>query len=739
MGRLRSLKDDCVFYQNCHRLKIILICCFLLLPFLAAASSLQLSSKDTLSWVDQFMTDVIKAQKQRRSLPFNTSSYVKNRLILDKGPDRILGKSIQYYSNINNNQLVWLDESYSQLHYSPKSGYREQVNAAKTYGKYPSWEFKSAAQLSVNFSENLVKFESLSDKSFVSPLSQNAFDFYHYQLVAQENDQITIRVTPKHRFSPTFVGEMTFSINSCKLTHLDLKISGDKGINFIDTLHVVQSYGKDDITPLYTLLTYEGAVLKFFFTGSSHAVFTKSEADTSFYKNFHKNEVVRDDSSTYRSRILEENRKVPLTLQERLSYHYEDSLNRMKKGKPIIDSLENLEPSVKLLPLLFSDKVWISKNRRRALVFDPIVPAFFFNTVEGFGIDYGVSVLKFTESNKAFSLTPRIRYGFENGELNSDVSASWFYRPKKRGTLNFSIGSTYLDLNPNGSLNTLQNTLNTLFFEQNFMKLYRKEYVSMGIGRELVGNLYLSVGTELANNYSVTNTKDFVFRNIKERNFSSNNPISPELEERLFPVYTSFLINSSLIYTLKQPYIMKDKIKIYNLPLGPRFILTYKKGLPNLFGSSSNYNFLEAEIQQEKLDFGLLGYGSYSVSAGKFLTAKSVYYPEWRHFRGNLALIFNPGLRSFHLLNFYTYSTNEYFWEGHLEHNFNQLFTNKIPGLRKLKIQEMIGGAYLFQPEKGHYFETYAGFKRLIFRVDYAVSFNGGGVINQGFKISYNF
>ncbi|HET8827802.1 MAG TPA: DUF5686 family protein, partial [Pelobium sp.] len=654
MIKSRSVKLKFILIKQSILGRVLLLyLLFLCSSFSKASGHQHTLTQDSVDWVNQFIADVIKSQKQRNDLSFTKEAYIKNRLILDEGREKIFGKRIKYHGNISTNQLVWLNESYSQLHFSKKGGFKEKVNATKSYGKYPSWEFKSAAQLSINFSDNLVKFESLSDKSFVSPLAQNAFDFYDYQLIKKDSVQLTVKVNPRRKYSPTFEGWLVFNINTCKLKHLDLKISGDKGINFIDTLQIVQDYHNgDDVVPAYTILKYNGDVLKFFFSGSSQAVFTDGKASSHFYESFKKQEVVKDDSSAFRSGVLKANRKIPLNLRERLSYAYQDSINRERKDKSVIDSLDQLAPRLKILPLLFSDKIINSQNKKRAIIFDPIVPAFFFNTVEGFGISYGLSFLKFDENNINWSVTPRLRYGFENKELNSDLSVSWYYKPKKRGTLNFSIGNTYLDLNPNGSLSTLQNTLNTLLFEQNFMKLYRKEYVSAGIGRELVGNLYFSVGTELANNYSVTNTQDFVFRDIKERNFSSNNPIAPALEDKLFPDYTSFFINSSLIYTINQPYITKDKIKIYKLPLGPRFIATYKKGIPNVFDSDSEYNYLEAEIQHEKLDMGLWGYGSYSVVAGKFFNNKSNFYPEWRHFSGNLALIFKPGLRSFHLLDF---------------------------------------------------------------------------------------
>ncbi len=694
---------------------------------------------DSLKWFNEFMRDVIEVQKHRKDSAFTTATYIKNRLILDKAREKIFGLRISSHSGVEDNQLVWLNESYSYLNFQKNIGFKELIKANKSFGKYPSWEFKSAAQLSINFSEDLIKFESISDKSFVSPLAHNAFRFYNYRLAERTDEEVTVEVVPKSKFSPTFTGQMTFNINTCQLKHLDLTVTGDKGINFMDSLRVIQSYKKNDVIPKFTLLKYNGGVFKFYFSGSSYAAFENNEQVNGFERSFSKNEVVKDDSSSYRPALLVAHRAIPLTLQERLSYEHKDSVDRTIKRKPIIDSLNRLESRIRILPLLFSDKIWKSRNERRAIILDPIVPAFFFNTVEGFGIDYGLTFLEYFQNNRNISVNPRIRYGLSNGELNTDLSVSWYYKPKRRGTLNFSIGSTYRDLNPNGSLTTLQNTLNTLFFDQNFMKLYRKEYISVGIGRELVGNLYFSLGTEVARNYSVTNTRDYIFNQIKEKNFSSNNPISPELEDKLFPDHTSFYVNSSLIYTLRQPYITKDGVKIYKLPLGPRFIVSYRKGIPKAFHSASDYNYIDAEIQHEKLDMGLWGYGSYSVIAGTFFNEKNVFYPEWRHFSGNLALIFNPGLRSFHLLNFYTFSTNQYFLEGHIEHNFNQFFSNRVPVLRKLKAQELLGGAYLFQPEKGHYFESYVGIRRLMFRADFAVSFNKFGILDKGFKISYNF
>ncbi|MBC7653616.1 MAG: hypothetical protein H7098_03975 [Oligoflexus sp.] len=715
--------------------KLYLCMMMFLLPFLVKGAVLT----DSTTWVKHFMKKVIEVQKLNRLQNFESNAYLKSSLTLEKIPKTILGKKIQIRSNLKNRQLIWIYETSSHLFSDKNLGFKELIKATKTYGKYPSWDFKSTAQLQINFANDLIKFEALSDKSFVSPLAKRAFKHYNFFLIDKDSLTANIKVVPKRKFSPTFFGSITVNISNYELENVDLKVVGAKGIDFVDTLQIKQKY--QDFKPTHTVLNYEGDFLRFIFNGKSEAVFKnfKTGINPDSLKTFGKNEVVKDDSSAYHSNKLLKDRIFYLTLQERLSYAYEDSLKLFRKDEIESDSLSGLSKKVRFFPLFFSDLVWKSKSKKILILFDPIFPAFFYNTVEGAGISYGVNFLSYAKDGKYWSVNPRIRYGLSNNELNSDVSLSWLYKPKSRGLLNFSAGSTYRDLNPNGTIGTLQNTLNTLIFEQNFMKLYRKEYLSMGIGRELVGNFYFSLGTEISRNYAANNTRDYAFRNIRDRGFSSNNPIPPNFGDKIFPNYTAFFINTSLIYTLRQPYILKDGVKIYKIPLGPRFIINYRKGLSGLFHSESDYNYIDVEIQQEKLSMGLWGYGSYSVSGGKFLDAKNVYFPEWRHFSGNSALVFNPGLKSFHLLDFYTYSTNKFFVEAHFEHNFNQKFSARIPLIRKLKLEELLGGGYLTQPDRGDYFETYVGLRRWTFRADYAWSFDKYGLLNQGFRISFAF
>ena len=88
-------------------------------------------------------------------------------------------------------------------------------------------------------------------------------------------------------------------------------------------------------------------------------------------------------------------------------------------------------------------------------------------------------------------------------------------------------------------------------------------------------------------------------------------------------------------------------------------------------------------------------------------------------------------------LDFYQFSTNQQYFEAHLEHNFAGFFTNKVPLLRKAKLEEFIGGGYLSSPEKRNYKEFYFGFQRLVLRASYGFAYDGARKLTQGFRIAY--
>lgn len=132
------------------------------------------------------------------------------------------------------------------------------------------------------------------------------------------------------------------------------------------------------------------------------------------------------------------------------------------------------------------------------------------------------------------------------------------------------------------------------------------------------------------------------------------------------------------------------------------------------------------------------GLSSFYVSAGKFLNARSLFFPDIHHFTGNQTAYSNPIFPNFHFLNHYAYSTREKYLEAHYEHNFSGLLTRRIPVLGRLKLEEIIGGAYLGQPD-ATYKELYFGFQRLSIRADFGFFWPTNQSMMHAFRFFYGF
>lgn len=721
--------------------------CFLILLFSYHAAFSDWG-KSEFELGDSIIQQAIAKNTYKRNLDLKANAYLKNSLVLDKAPKRFLGKNVRKLLKLKstNRQILYLHEAISDLYFDDSDYIKEDIKSYKNYGDYKqAWQFNRATDLLLDFNKDYVELEGFSSKKYVSPIAKNALKHYKFIYERSFNDDAdntfhVIRIYPKNFIEPAFYGYLYINASSMQISSLSLNLGDNGGISLINSLTINQNLIKIDsfYYPSKTTIHYYGKNFGFAYSGTCMATynyFTKNAADDNL---FNPHEVLKIEKRTDISeKAIERNRTLELTTLEQEAYRYHDSLKTAQGEKKYLDSLDRLSISQRLYPFLFNSFKIQNSYREYTISFDPIAPALFYNTVEGPGIRYGVRFTKYRDLDGSYySIKPEFRYGFKNKEFNSDISFSWLYSPFKRGIIDISLGSTYRDLNPNGSLSSVNNSLNTLLFEQNFMKLFRKQYVSISSGRELSNGLYFSGGLELAKNISVSNMFDYSLRNIRNRNFTSNNPFDKNDNGKLFPDHTTLRLSGTLVYTFRHNYITNEGVKMYEIPKAPRLILSYKRGLPNFLGSETKWEYVEIEAQQEKLNLGLWGYSSFSVSAGRFFNQKTNYFPDWKHFGGNMALIFNPGLKNFHLLDYYAYSTDREFIEGHWEHNYNAKFLGSIPLIRKLKLQELTGVAFLTQPYKGTYYELYLGIKRLGARLDYAFSFDNDGFLNHGFKFS---
>nr|WP_121270827.1 DUF5686 and carboxypeptidase regulatory-like domain-containing protein [Pedobacter schmidteae] len=679
---------------------------------------------------------------------FTADVYIKGVQRLVGAPRKLFGKDIQKMLDLDTNGkgILYLSESTSIFSYQYPKKIREEMISSKTAGRNNAFSFNKASDLIINFYDNILLENKLSSRGFVSPIADKALLYYRYKLlgVATDNGEMInkIMVIPRRANDPVFRGIIYIKDDDWHLTNAELYLIKNTGINLLDTLHISQQFLQTGNTYMPSSINFQfnGNVLGFKFEGYYAGVYSNYNLEPNFPKNYFTGEILNISKAVNKKDSLFwlNNRPIPLTPEEHRDYARKDSIEAIRTSKSYLDSLEKKSNAFGAFSLLIG---YTSKHRAtgRQYDFEPLYKSVLYNTVEGFAVKPAITYTKRLEDQRYYNIRAEARYGFSNRLLTGNISSNYFYKPDKRGNISFSAGSGIYDLNNYGSMSQFGNSTNSLFFETNFSKFYKKEFINLGTTRELMNGLQASISANYSKNTNLRNTSTFKFRDLEDQYFTSNNPFTPDTETPLFPTYQALTFKASINYTFGQTYITRPDGKFYQPSRYPIIDLSYRKGINGVLSSDVNYDLFSAEISQEKISSGLWGYSSFAVSAGKFINRKQVYYPEAQHFRGNNSLFSLPSLRKFLFLDFYLFSTDREYLEAHFEHNFSGLLTNKVPLLRKLKLEEIVGASYLSQPIRKNYTEFYFGLQRLIFRAAYGFAYDGGKRVEHGFRLSYGF
>lgn len=679
---------------------------------------------------------------------FSTDVYIKGLQKLVGAPKKFLGFDIQKELELDSNRkgIFYLSESQSSFSSQRPNKIKEVMVSSKVSGRNNAFSYNKASDMIINFYENLLlEGSGLSSRSFVSPIADNALFYYNYKLLGTtEENGITINkieVTPRRKNDPAFKGVVYIADESWRMMGTNLYLTESSGINFVDTLHISQEFNKVENTylPSNMKFQFKGHVFDFKFEGYYVSIFSNYNIHPDFPKNYFTAEILKITKSVNKKDSLYwmNNRPIPLTDEEKIDYHKKDSIALLKTTKPYLDSLEKVNNKFGIGKFIKVGHNFNNRYAKRYIHLDGLLNSVSFNTVEGVVFKYGVSFTKVLDEQRTFMIRPQVRYGFSNKMFTANVSGSYLYSRPKRASINANFGTAIDDLNSYGTMSARSNMINTLLFETNLAKLYKKEFATIGTSRELADGLQASLSVNYAKNYTLKNTNTYTLRDLKDKALTSNNPFTPTVETPLFPTYSSFNIDAILTYTIGQRYTTTPYSKRYEESRFPRFQLNYRKGIKGVLDSDVDYDFLGVEVYQERIRAGLLGYSSFVVGAGKFLNNTAVFYPDRKHFRGNSSTAFPPNLRKFRYLDFYQYSTDREYVEVHFEHNFAGFVLNKIPLLRLLKLDEIVGVNYLTQPGKRNYKEFYFGVERFGFGVSYGYAYDGNKKVDQGFRITY--
>lgn len=677
---------------------------------------------------------------------FSADVYMKSNVRLNEVPKKMPallklaanGEKIDS-SNIG---LVYLSESVAKYNFEKPDKVKETMIASRIAGQKQGFSFNRVEDVFINFYEPTVKIGYYSERPFVSPIAPLAMLSYRYKyigtLTVDGKEVYKIQITPQRKGDPLFRGIIYISSADHQIYGVDMYITKDAQIEFVDTLFLQQEMvnANNIYMPLQLKLYSHIKVFGFGATDMSVATMSNYNVNKEFGKNFFNYEVfnIQKDANKKDTQYWSTTRTVVLTDEEDKHYKKSDSIYQVKNSPKYLDSMDRIRNKFKFRKLLIGGYTYSKETDSSSHYFNlsSIPFTFGFNTVEGVVINYRMSWYKSNRISRHYvNVIPIIRYGFSNNNLAPSITIRKSLDPKTSSNIRIEAGRFIQQYNTNEPIPNIINTAYTLIDRLNYIKLLQKDMLSATLSRELLNGLYSSVNVQWFNREAMINNNNYAFIGEEKRSYLSNNPANPINDEAAFNTHQGIEYKINVRYVPKQRF---ESYPEYKRILGskyPDIYASFKHGI-GLDNASFNYQLLELGTGKD-LDMKLLGTLSFDITTGIFLNTRNMLFADYKHFNGNQTIVLNnpanrnaigsdysrERLTSFHALNYYALSNNQAFIELHAMHDFKSFFVGKIPLLRKTRAYEIAGVNFL-QTDKVTYTEGYIGLKNIfsILRVD---------------------
>jgi hypothetical protein len=311
-------------------------------------------------------------------------------------------------------------------------------------------------------------------------------------------------------------------------------------------------------------------------------------------------------------------------------------------------------------------------------------------------------------------------------------TARFEYNPKKLSILEVSGGKQLAQFNPENPISPLVNTIYSLLDKRNYMKVYSKDFLKLWWRHELVNGIMLYSSAEFSERSALRNA-DFSSWVNRSYNYSSNNPLHETNDSFAFSRNRKAEIMLNVRFRIGQRYITRPNMKMTMGSKFPEITIGWKKAIAGIAESAIDYDLGTISLS-DRLDMKRIGRGIYLARAGKFFNSRRMEFMDYKHFTGNQTIFSDFDLQKFQLLDYYAYSTNKWFVEAWYNHNFAGFIVNKLPLLRRFKLDEIASFRYCYTEQLSHYTEFSFGFRYLVARADFVYGLNKG-ISRYGFRI----
>ncbi|TCK64688.1 carboxypeptidase-like protein [Winogradskyella wandonensis] len=690
------------------------------------------------------MRQVIAKRKENleKIESFKADFYSRGLMRIKDAPEKFFGQEVEIEGlDSTRSGILYLSETISKIQYLRPDRLKEKITASKVSGDNNGFSFNNAQDVDFNLYNNTI---SLGNE-IISPIANNAFGYYRYNLDGVFYDDRgnlinKIKVTPKRENDPIFSGYLYIVEDQWTLYAVELDITGEQArIPVADIITLKQNFSYSEADDIWALISqsidFSYGLFGIKGDGRFTAVYSNYEFNLPLTKKDFGRELVAFESEANKKDSLFWNkiRPVPLTSEETKDYIKKDSIQLVKESKPYLDSVDRVRNKFKLGNLL--GYTYQNSHKDYSFGFDIPITESSFNTVQGWNANANVFYRKsYDEFRRYFSATANFNYGFSDDRLRATGVLTYKFNNVSRAFVSLAGGVTVNQFNPSNPISNAENTVASLGFNENYMKLYERQFIQAGYSEELFNGFRINSNLSYERRNALFNTTDQTFYPDSNKPYTSNNP----LNETAFGIapfenHNIFKFNLSARINFGQNYLSypDSKFNISNNKY-PTLVLGYEKG----FGATNNdYNFdqIKARLYQS-FNIGNKGRFGYNIRTGKFFNADDIAFMDFQHFNGNQINFSRRGSYTnvFNNLGYYDLSTNDSYLEMHAEHDFNGFILGKIPLLNKLNFNLVVGAHNLATPDNKPYQEFSIGLDNIgwgkwrFLRFDYIRSYQNG-------------
>lgn len=602
-------------------------------------------------------------------------------------------KQLQLANDMN------LVEVQIQRNFAPPNKVKEFRNAYTLRGSDKQLYYTTTAKSNFNFFQNLMHLDDLHQSPVSSPISSPGILSYKYRLEAQYEEDgrkiHKIKILPRNTATTTLSGYI-YVIDSVWLVQ-KLELTMEKG-NLLryDYFKIEQTFSQPGDTMCVMTdqtLTYGTKFKDEISACKTEASFSNYIFNPQFSKKFFGNEVAITTEEAYErdTSFWASTRKNQLTEEEQKYIVLKDSLRDRMNRKEYLDSIDAVFNKVTFWKVVWFGIDHRNREKQTQWTINSIAASARPIYIAGPRAAPGFSYFKKWKDQRALDTYTELSYGFKNQDIKGRTWWRYRYDPFHLGTIGASFSHDFDAIRS-------YDAISQIFKRENFIEATSLEVF---YDYEIFNGFYINPQFNFTERRSLDGYKfvtvlDSVLNNTEPTKFQS---------------YQAAIAEITISYVPGQKYMREPHRKVVLGSRWPTLYMYYEKGIPKIFGSDVNHDYLLLGVMQT-FKIATLGTSSYHLKGGAFLNSRMLKDADMKYNRRSDPFWFSNPLYSFQGLDTLL-PTKRLILEGHFIHHDNGAIINKIPFMKKTGIGLVFGAGALYVTEyKYQHYEILAGLER---------------------------